>query len=460
MTEPRPQALAYVQQHEDDFLAALGELIAIPSISTDPQHRKDVRRAAEWLADRLRALGAQQVALFEEGVHPLVYGELRAEREDAPTVLIYGHYDVQPAEPLEPWHTPPFQLVRHEDRLYGRGVADMKGQVMAALAAVEAVRAAGQPVHFKFLFEGEEEIGSPGVARVLQAHRDAFAASFCLNPDAGMHDRDMPSITYSLRGLAYFELWIHGPAHDLHSGLYGGAIHNPAQALAEILAGMHDEHGRVTLPGFYDLVRPLSPEERRRLAQVPFDEEAFLEQAGAPALWGEPEYSVYERITARPTLEVNGLLSGFTGEGSKTVIPARAMAKISMRLVADQTPEAAAVSLRRYLEQRVPPTVRWELIEMVGAPPAYVDLDAPQVQALAQALQTVWQREPLYVRSGGTIPIVAELQRIGVPSVLTGFALPDANAHGPNENLHLPTWLKGIRALVHFFYNLENEPWK
>ncbi len=454
MNDPRQQALAYVQQHEEDFLQALADLIAIPSISTAPEHKDDVRRAAEWLADRLRGLGATQVALFDEGVHPLVYGELRAERDDAPTVLVYGHYDVQPAEPLAPWKTPPFQLTREGDMLYARGVADMKGQLMAALAAVEAVRAAGQPVHFKFLFEGEEEIGSPGVARVLEAHREAFQAAFCLNPDAGMHDRDLPSITYALRGLAYFELRVYGPAHDVHSGLYGGAIHNPAQALAELIAGMHDQNGRVTLPGFYDPVRPLSEEERRALAQVPFDEEAFLEQAGAPGLWGEPEYSVYERTTARPTLEVNGLLAGFTGEGSKTIIPARAMAKLSMRLVADQTPETAAQSLRRYLEQHAPPTVRWELIEMVGAPPAYVDIHAPQVQALAQALQAVWQREPLYVRGGGTIPIVAELQRIGVPSVLTGFALPGANAHGPNENQHLPTWLKGIRALVHFFYNL------
>ncbi len=454
MSDSRAQALAYVQRHLADFEAALGELIAIPSVSTDPAHKDDVRRAAQWLADRLQRLGAQRVALFDEGVHPLVFGELRAERDDAPTVLVYGHYDVQPAEPLEPWETPPFELVRRGDMLYARGVADMKGQVMAALAAVEAVRAAGQPVHFKFLFEGEEEIGSPGVARVLEAHADDFAAAFCLNPDAGMHDRDMPSITYALRGLAYFELWVSGPSHDLHSGLYGGAIHNPAQALAELIAGMHDAQGRVTLPDFYDPVRPLSDEERQRLAQVPFDDEAFLQQAGAPGLWGEPDYSVYERTTARPTVEVNGLLAGFTGEGSKTIIPARAMAKISMRLVADQTPEHAAASLRRYLEQHAPPTVHWELVEMVGAPPAYVDMHAPQVQALAQALQAVWQREPLYVRGGGTIPIVAELQRRGIPSVLTGFALPGANAHGPNENLHRPTWQKGIQALVHFFYNL------
>ncbi len=452
--ERRSQALAYVAAHEEDFLAALGELIAIPSISTDPAHKQDVVRAAEWLAEHLRGLGARRVTLFDEGVHPLVFGELPAEDEQAPSVLIYGHYDVQPAEPLEPWRTPPFQLTRDGEMLYARGIADMKGQLMAALAAVEAVRAAGQPVHFKFLFEGEEEIGSPGVARVLQAHASDFAAAFCLNPDAGMHDRDLPSITYALRGLAYFELHVYGPDHDLHSGLYGGAIHNPAQALAELLAGMHDAQGRVTLPGFYDSVRPLSPEERRRLAQVPFDEEAFLQQAGAPGLWGEPDYSVYERVTARPTLEINGLHAGFTGEGSKTIIPARAMAKISLRLVADQTPADAAQALRRYLEQHAPPTVRWELVEMVGALPAYVDLEAPQVQALAQALAAVWQREPLYVRGGGTIPIVAELQAHGIPSVLTGFALPGANAHGPNENQHLPTWRNGIRALVHFFYNL------
>ncbi|NPA26255.1 MAG: dipeptidase [Chloroflexi bacterium] len=454
--DARERALAYVQQHEADFLQRLAEFVAIPSVSTKPEYQAEVARAADWLIDQLQRLGAQ-TARFTEGVHPMVYGHLPADNPDAPTVLLYGHYDVQPAEPLEKWSQPdPFRLEIRGENAYGRGTADMKAQLLALLAAVEAVRHAGpQPVHFKFLFEGEEEIGSPGAARVLAAHPEAFRADFCLNPDAGMQGPDLPSITYALRGLAYFELRVHGPSHDLHSGAYGGAIHNPAQAMAELLAGMHDADGRVTLPGFYDRVRPLTDEERARLAQIPFDEEAFLASAGAPALWGEPEYTVLERITARPTLEINGLYSGFIEEGSKTIIPAYAMAKLSARLVPDQRPEDVAQGLRAHLETHAPPTIRWELEQMASAPPVMVDVDTPAVQALARALAQTWGREPLYTRNGGTIPIVAMLQdQLGIASVLTGFALPDSGMHGPDEHQHLPTWYKGIRALVRYFYEL------
>ncbi|NPA05979.1 MAG: dipeptidase [Chloroflexi bacterium] len=455
MSSSRDRALAYLQAHREAFLQRLAAFVAIPSISTKPEHQADVRRAAEWLAAYLKDLGAE-TAIFTEGVHPLVYGHLPADVADAPTVLLYGHYDVQPADPIAAWDQPdPFRLEVRGDYAYGRGTADMKAQVMALLAAVEAVRHAGQPVHFKFLFEGEEEIGSPGAVRVLQAHREAFQADFCLNPDAGMQGPDLPTITYALRGLAYFELRVFGPSRDLHSGAYGGAIHNPAQALAELLAGMHDAEGRVTLPGFYDAVRPLTPEERARLAQVPFDEEAFLASAGAPALWGEPEYTVLERVTARPTLEINGLYSGFIEEGSKTIIPAYAMAKLSSRLVPDQTPEGVARSLRTYLETHAPPTIRWSLEQMASAPPVMVEVDTPEVQALARALASTWGREPIYTRNGGTIPIVAMLkEHLGMTSVLTGFALPDSGMHGPNERQHLPTWYRGMEALVHYFYEL------
>ncbi len=452
---PREEALDYLEKHGERFLAELEAFLRIPSISTLPEHKEDMERAANWVAENLRALGAQNVGVFPTAGHPVVYGELRAATPQAPTVLVYGHYDVQPADPVEAWHSPPFEPTVRGQRLYARGATDMKGQVIAALKAAEAVAQAGAPVNLKFLIEGEEEVGSPNLAPFIAQHQDLLACDFCLNPDAGMIAPDLPTITYALRGLAYFELRVYGPKQDLHSGIYGGVVHNPAQALAELLAGMHDAQGRVTLPGFYDRVRPLDPEERAELARLPIDEAFFLEQTGVPALWGEPEYTPAERVGARPTLEINGLYSGFTGEGAKTVLPAYAMAKISCRLVPDQDPAEVEQQLRAYLEQQAPPTIRWELTVMAGGPPSITDRKSPWVQALAQAMEQVWGTRPLYKREGGSIPVVAQIQQIlGKDSVLTGFGLPDGNLHGPDENLHLPTWRKGMAALVHFFYNL------
>jgi len=448
------QALDYLEQHRDRFLAELEAFLRIPSVSTTPEHKEDIARAANWVADNLRAIGARNVAVHPTAGHPVVSGELPAAQANAPTVLIYGHYDVQPAEPLELWETPAFEPTVRGERIYARGATDMKGQVMASLKAVEAAAQAGLPVNVKFIVEGEEEIGSPSLAGFIAEHKDLLAADVCLNPDAGMLGPDWPTITYALRGLAYFELRVYGPAHDLHSGVYGGVVHNPAQALAELIAGMHDAHGRVTLPGFYDKVRPLTAEERRALAQLPFDPTAFyLEQTGVPQLWGEPEYTPLERVGARPTLEINGLYSGFIEQGAKTVIPAYAMAKISCRLVPDQHPDDVAEQMRAYLEAHAPATIRWELDVMAGGPPSITDLHTPAVQALAQAMEATWHRQPLYRREGGSIPVVAQMQEIlGLDSVLTGFGLPDGNLHAPNENLHLPTWQKGMEALVRFFY--------
>ncbi|NPA92263.1 MAG: dipeptidase [Chloroflexi bacterium] len=447
-------ALTYLDDHYDRFLAELEAFLRIPSVSTTPEHQEDIARAANWVADNLRAIGARDVAVYPTAGHPVVYGELPAKQADAPTVLIYGHYDVQPPEPLDLWETPPFEPTVRGDRLYARGATDMKGQVMASLKAVEAVAQAGLPVNVKFLIEGEEEIGSPDLAGFITEHKDMLAADVCLNPDAGMLGPDWPTITYALRGLAYFELRVYGPDHDLHSGIYGGVVHNPAQALAELIAGMHDEHGHVTLPGFYDKVRPLTPEERQALAQLPFDPTTFyLEQTGVPQLWGEPEYTPVERVGARPTLEINGLYSGFIEKGAKTVIPSYAMAKISCRLVPDQDPDEVAEQLKAYLEAHAPATIRWELDVMAGAPASITDIHTPAVQALAKAMQETWGTKPFYRREGGSIPVVGQMQQIlGLESVLTGFGLPDANLHAPNENLHLPTWRKGMEALVRFFY--------
>ncbi|MEZ0394963.1 MAG: dipeptidase [Anaerolineales bacterium] len=457
MNHQREQALAYLRANRDAFRRALGEILSIPSVSTDPAHAEDIRRAAAWVADSLRALGMQRVEIFPTERHPVVYAEWLGA-PGAPTVLIYGHYDVQPAEPLELWESDPFRPAERGENLYARGASDMKGQVVAAFKAVEALmQTGGLPVNLKWLIEGEEEIGSPSLGKFMSEHAGLLACDFALNPDSGLLGKDWPTITYGLRGLAYFELRVYGPAHDLHSGLYGGVVHNPANALAELIAGMHDAQGRVTLPGFYDRVRPLSDEERAEMARLPVADQHYLEQTGAPALYGEAGYTANERVGARPTLDVNGLLAGFTGPGSKTVIPAWAMAKISCRLVPDQKPEEVHQQLLRYLEQNAPADIRWELTSMHGAVASISDRHSPAIRAMERALETVWGRRPFFRREGGSIPVVGQMQTLlGVESVICGFGLPDDNVHAPNEKQHLPTWYRGIETLTHFLLNLES----
>jgi acetylornithine deacetylase/succinyl-diaminopimelate desuccinylase-like protein len=456
MTDSRSSALQYAQENRQRFLRELSEFVSIPSISTDPDRKDDMLRAAQWVTGQLRDLGMDKVSVEPTAGHPIVYGEWLGAGPDAPTVLIYGHYDVQPVEPLELWESEPFTPTQRGESLYGRGASDMKGQVAATLKAIEAMKQAGDlPVNLKFLIEGEEEIGSPNLPEFLQTHKSQLASDFALNPDTGMLMNDVPSITYALRGLAYFELRIYGPDHDLHSGQFGGAVHNPAQALCELIAGMHDGQGRVTLPGFYEKVRPVSTEEREQLGRLPVDETFYLKQTGVPALWGEKGYSPGERVGIRPTLEINGLLSGFTGLGAKTVLPAWAMAKISTRLVPDQDPEEVHQQLLQYLEEHAPGTIRYEVTKMAGSPASISDRHSPFMAAIEQALETVWGVPPLYRPEGGSVPVVVQLQQmLGIESVNCGFSLPDDNLHSPNEKLDLPTWYKGIDALIHFFNNL------
>lgn len=457
MSDLHLQALEYAHKNREKFLENLKQLVSIPSVSTNPENNQDMQKTAEWIAAYLNKLGIQNVQVMPTGGHPVVYGEWLQSSKHAPVVLIYGHYDVQPSEPNELWNTPPFEPTICGENIYGRGASDMKGQVVATLSAIESILSQGNlPVNIKFIIEGEEEIGSPHLLPFIHTHKDLLAATVALNPDAGMIAPDMPTIVYGLRGLAYFELRVYGPAHDLHSGQFGGAVHNPAQALCELIAGMHDDKGCITLPGFYNHVRPLEETERRELARLPMNEVYYQQQTGVPALWGEAGFTSSERIGARPTLEVNGLYSGFTGKGSKTVLPAYAMAKISMRLVPDQQPEEIHQALSQYLEAHAPKSVRWELDAMQGGPASMTDPHIPEAEALANALETVWGVRPVYKREGGSIPVVADMQStLGIPSVLTGFGLPDDNLHAPNEKLHLPTWYKGIDALINFFYNLE-----
>ncbi len=450
------EALEYAHQNHERFLSELKEVLTIPSISTDPDHKPDMQQAAEWMANQLRSIGMENVQIMPMAGHPVVYGDWLHAPKSAPVVMIYGHYDVQPPDPVELWATPPFEPAVRGENLYARGSADMKGQVVASLKAVEAImKTGGFPVNLKWLIEGEEEIGSEHLDDFIKDHTDLLACDFCLNMDAGIIAADKPAITTGLRGLAYFELRVHGPSKDLHSGLYGGIVHNPAQALAELIAGMHDRKGHITLPGFYDKVRKLSKQERKEFARLPSKKKTYLDQMGAPALWGEPAFTPQERLGARPTLEVNGLLSGFTGPGSKTVIPSWAMAKISCRLVPDQTPDDTFRQLQKYLKKNAPKDITWELIRIHNADAALVSGDSEGVRAMSEAMKAEWGKLPYFRREGGSIGVVTQLQnRLGVDSVLSGFALEDCDAHSPNEKLHLPTWDRGIDTLIRFFYNL------
>ncbi len=388
MADQRANALQYARSNKEKFLTTFKEILTVPSISTDKTHLPDIQRAAEWLALQLRNLGMQKVQLFPTTQSPIVYGECLGVPA-APTVLIYGHYDVQPVDPLDLWKTGPFEPTVIGDDIFARGASDMKGQAVITLKAVESlVQTGGLPINVKWLFEGEEEVGSPNLEAFIASHTDLLACDFAVNPDSGMIGREYPTITYGLRGLAYFELRVYGPAHDLHSGMYGGVVHNPANVLAELIAGMHDDAGRITLPGFYTSVRELSVEERQELARLPIDDKHYLEQTGVPGLYGEAGFTANEQTGARPTLDVNGLLSGFTSEGSKTVIPTWAMAKLSTRLVPDQDPEEVHQQLLRYLEQNAPDDVRWELKTLTGNPASISDRNNPAVQAMAKALES------------------------------------------------------------------------
>lgn len=447
--------LEYSKNNFDSYQAILQDFVKIPSISTDPNHKNDMMKAAQFLVSHMNDCGISDVQILPTKGHPVVYAEKKSSNPNSPTVLIYGHYDVQPVDPVELWRSDPFNALEIHDRLYGRGTSDMKGQIIASLAAFDAINQNDNlPLNFKFIIEGEEEIGSPNLPEFLGDHKELLACDVILNPDAGMISPESPTIVYGLRGLAYFELNVYGPNQDLHSGMFGGVVHNPAVVLAELISGMHDENGKVTLPGFYDDVLELSNEERDKLSRLPITEEDILRQTGVPNLFGEKGFSPIERLGSRPTLEINGILSGFTGEGSKTIIPSSAMAKISMRTVPNQDPDKIFQQLRTYIESNIPNTVRWELKKFAGGWASISDINHPGVIALSNALEEVWNVPPFFKREGGSIPVVAAMQRIlGRDSVLTGFGLPEDKIHSPNESLHLPTWKRGIQSLINFFYN-------
>ncbi len=446
----------YLEQNQDRFLEDLKAILRIPSVSADPAHKADVRRCAEHLANHLKSIGMTRAELVDTKGHPIVYAEWLGA-PGAPTMLLYGHYDVQPADPLELWKTPPFEPVIRDGKLYARGACDDKGQVYMHVSAIAAHFAVNGklPVNVKMMIEGEEESGSDSLEPFLEAWKERLQADVIVVSDTSMLGPDQPALCYALRGLVYAQVEVTGPVRDLHSGEFGGAVMNPANALASIVARLHDGDGRCTVPGFYDRVRALSETEKQAIRDLPFDEQGFLREAGAPQPHGEKGYSTYERVTSRPTCDVNGMWSGYTGEGAKTVLPSFAAAKISMRLVPDQDPDTIYAAFEKHVRALAPPSVTVKVIDLHGGMPFISDPDDPRMQAAVRALARAWPKKPALFREGGSIPVMASFQRIlGYPCILMGFALHDDQVHAPNEKYSLSSFHGGTKSCAYLYEEL------
>ncbi|MGO9262428.1 MAG: dipeptidase [Bryobacteraceae bacterium] len=445
--------MTYYEQHQSDFLEGLKAFLRIPSISTLSEHKLDIIRAAEFARDALAAAGMTKAELIEGAGNPLVYAEWLGA-PGKPTILFYGHYDVQPPDPLDEWRSPPFEPQVRGNDIFARGACDDKGQVYIQIKAVEGLlKTTGKlPVNVKFLLEGEEETGGEHIEEYVKSRPPRLAADAAVVCDTEMFAPELPTICVGLRGIVYCDLSVEGANHDLHSGVYGGAAPNPIQAIAEILCALKDRDGHILIPGFYDRVTPPSAKEREAWARLPFDVKEYTEkEMGARELVGEPEIPLFERTWARPTLEVHGIRGGFTGEGAKTVIPARATAKISARLVADQRTDEAAGQLRAAIRAACPKGVTAELKVLHSGAPSLTNPDNPFIHAAAEAMKQVFGKDTVYIRSGGSIPIVGVFDRyLGIPSVMMGFGLPDDNLHAPNEKFHLPNFYRGIQAMAKY----------
>jgi acetylornithine deacetylase/succinyl-diaminopimelate desuccinylase-like protein len=440
------KVIDFINVSRDRYIDELKALLAIPSISALPEHAADVRRCAEWCGDEMRRIGLENVRLIDTPGNPVVYADW-LHAEGAPTILFYGHYDVQPVDPLELWQSPPFEATVRDGEIYARGAADDKGQVFMHLKAVEAhLKQNGRlPLNIKLMIEGEEEVGSAHLDDFVRDHKRDLAADVVVVSDSAMFARGVPSICYGLRGLVYVQIDVRGSSTDLHSGVFGGALANPAFVLSQMIAQMKDRGGRVKVPGFYDAVQPLQEEERQAWASLPFNEKQYRKDFGVPKLFGETDYTTLERTWARPTLEVNGLLSGFTGEGAKTVLPAVAMAKISMRLVPNQDPDTIAGLFEAFVRKIAPKTVELKITRMHGGKPWMTSYDNRYVQAAGRAIERGFGRKPIFTREGGSIPVVSTFQEeLGLPAVLFGVGLPDENAHAPNEKLDLGNFHNGV----------------
>jgi acetylornithine deacetylase/succinyl-diaminopimelate desuccinylase-like protein len=451
-----PAVEAALQASTDARANALLEFARIPSVSAQPEFAADVARAAEWLGERLRGLGATEVEVIPTAIHPIVYGRIH-EAPGAPTVIVYCHYDVQPVDPIDLWETAPWDPFQRDGKFVGRGVADDKGQIVMHLSAIEALRAAGKApaVNLTFVFEGEEEYGSESLTSWLGEHRDRLEADAVVISDTAYFEGNIPAITVGLRGIMYAQIDVELSPVDLHSGQYGGTVQNPANALAKIIAALVGPDGRIRVPGFYDEVVALSDDERAAMAELPFDDERFRAAIPVDALVGEAGWTTLERKAARPTLDVNGMWSGFIGDGAKTIIPAHAHAKVSARLVANQDPARVFGALRDFVAEIAPPGVKVTTTYIHGGDPSLTPTDHPATRAAARAIEAVYGVQPVYIREGGSIPITAEFENhLGLPVVLLGFVQPSCNAHAPNEWLLVDNFERGTRVIVRLWDEL------
>ncbi len=452
------KVLSYIESNKQRYLSELKDFLAIPSVSSQSNHNGDIQQCAQWIAEHMNTIGMQNIKIMPTPGHPVVYSEWLGA-PGAPTVLFYGHYDVQPVDPLNLWTSPPFEMSIREGNIYARGSADDKGQVFIHFKGIEALMKQNGtlPVNIKMLIEGEEEVGSANLDNFVKEHKELLKADLVLISDSSMFAKGVPSICYALRGLAYLEIEVIGPNRDLHSGSFGGSVHNPIQALSELIASLHDKNGKVTIPGFYDAVRPLSKAERDAFKKLPFSEKKYAKELGVKKLYGEKGFSSLERVWARPTLECNGIWGGYIGEGAKTVLPANAFAKISCRLVPDQESGKIATMVEKHLKKIAPKTIEIKVRNLHGGEAAITPIDSPGVKAAVAALEKGFGKKPLFQREGGSIPIVVQFKKLlGLDTVLLGFGLPDENAHSPNEFLNIDNFFGGIRTSVHFFNELPN----
>ncbi len=451
MTHSTETARRFSRANAERFRQELFEMLRIPSLSGDPAHAADVRRMAEWLAAHMQALGLDKVAVMPTAGHPVVYGEWLGAGPDKPTVLVYGHYDVVPASLEDGWNTPPFEPVVKDGKVYARGATDDKGQLFIHVKALESYlqTSGAAPVNVKFLLEGEEEVSSPNLRPFIEAHLDLLRANVCVISDSSMRAIEEPAITHSLRGMTYVEMEVYGPSDDLHSGFFGGAVHNPALALVEILGKLYNTDNTIAVPGFYDDVVALTPEERAMIAKTALSDDQLKEATGVSAVWGDANFTIRERVSARPTLDINGMWSGWSGPGPKTIIPSKAGAKLSSRLVANQDPHKVFQQLKQYIESIAPPTVSVDVRLLTTGEPALIPFDLPEMQAAARAYEKAWGAKPVFTRGGGSIPIVADFVKLmHIPVVMMGYGLDSDGLHAANEHYSLEMFQRGIQTAI------------
>lgn len=451
--------LEYIQNGKDRFLNELKDVLSIPSVSNSEENKQDVIKCANWLKAHMDKLGIRNTKIFETKGHPIVYGDYMSAGSDKPLILIYGHYDVQPPDPLDLWTSPPFVPVIKDGKIYGRGTADDKGQIFIHLKAIESLlQTEGTlPVNVKIIFEGEEEIGSENLEEFISSHKELLKADYVVISDTSMYEKGKPAICYGLRGLCYMQIDVTGPNRDLHSGTYGGGVDNPINALAEIISKLKSNDGKILVDGFYDDVADLTAEERTELNKLPTDEEAFKKDLNINAVKGEAGYTLVERLTARPTLDCNGIWGGFEGKGAKTVLPSVAGAKVSMRLVPDQEPDKIAKLFEKFVNKIAPESVKVKVTNLHGGKPSVTPINSPAIKAAMSALRKGFETEPVFIKEGGSIPIVNVFkEKLGADAILMGFGLPDDDIHSPNEKFDLDNFFKGIISVCYYYHELSN----